>query len=78
MYFLCCLKSPGDYMRQAFIQGGLLFKEIRYMDVKDDSMHVKITHHVLLDNVVSWLPESGHFQSKTLSEANICCYCMHK
>ena len=24
MYFLCCLKSPGDYMRQAFIQGGLL------------------------------------------------------
>ena len=30
MYFLCCLKSPGDYMRQAFIQGGLLFKEIWY------------------------------------------------
>ena len=31
MYFLCCLKFPGDYMGQAFIQGGLLFKEIQYM-----------------------------------------------
>ena len=31
MYFLCCLKSPSDYIRQAFIQGGLLFKEIRYI-----------------------------------------------